>query len=100
MADTVKLAPNIFSYLDFEHSDLHMEISLGGVKKEDITLRLNDENFYIRAPQDDFEYVTSMRFYRPVKASEARANFEYGILKVIIPLKDREASEGVEVKVV
>ena len=33
MADKVKLVPNIFSYPDFEHSDLHMEISLGGVKK-------------------------------------------------------------------
>ncbi len=98
MAEKVKLAPNIFSYPDFEHSDLHMEISLGGVKKEDITLRMSDDSFYIRAPQDDFEYVTSMRFYCPVKASEARANFEYGILKVIIPFKDR-MEEGVEVKV-
>jgi HSP20 family protein len=98
MADKVKLAPNIFSYPDFEHSELHMEISLGGVKKEDITLRMNDESFYIRAPQDDFEYLTSMRFFCPVKASEARANFEYGILKVIIPFKD-QTEEGVQVKV-
>jgi HSP20 family protein len=98
MADKVKLAPNIFTYPDFEHSDLHMEISLGGAKKEDITLRMSDESFYIRVPQDEFEYVTSMRFYCPVKASEARANFENGILKVIIPFKDR-MEEGVQVKV-
>ena len=98
MAEKVKLAPNIFSYPDYEHSDLHMEISLGGVKKEDITLRMNDDSFYLRAPQDDFEYVTSMRFYCPVKASAAKANFENGILKVIVPFKDR-AEEGVQVKV-
>ena len=98
MADKVKLAPNIFSYPDFEHSDLHMEISLGGVKKEDITLKVHDESFYLRAPQDDFEYVTSMRFCCPVKASETSAKYENGILKVIIPFKKR--IEGlVQVKV-
>ena len=73
MADKVKLAPNIFSYPDFERSDLHMEISLGGVKKEDITLKVCDESFYIRAPQDDFEYVTSMKFCCPVKAIDTKA---------------------------
>ncbi|MGA8180829.1 MAG: Hsp20/alpha crystallin family protein [Desulfobacterales bacterium] len=98
MAEKVKLAPNIFSYPDFEHADLHMEISLGGVKKEDITLRMSDDSFFIRVPQDDFEYVTSMRFDCPVKASEARANFEYGVLKVVIPFKDR-LEEGIPVKV-
>jgi HSP20 family protein len=98
MGDKVKLAPNIFSYPDFEHSDMHMEISLGGVKKEDITLRMSDESFYIRAPQEDFEYLTSMRFDCPVKATEARANFENGILKVIVPFKDR-TEEGIQVKV-
>ena len=98
MAEKVKLAPNIFSYPDFENSDLHMEISLGGVKKEDITLKVHDESFYIRAPQEDFEYVTSMRFCCPVKASETRATFENGVLKVIIPFKG-SAEDAVQVKV-
>jgi len=98
MADKVKLAPNIFSYPDFESSDLHMEISLGGVKKGDITLKVHDESFYIRAPQDDFEYVTSMRFCRPVKAIDTKATFENGILKVIIPFKHR-VEDPVQVKV-
>lgn len=89
MADKVKLAPNIFSYPDLENSDLHMEISLGGVKKEDIALKVHDESFYLRAPQDDFEYVTAMRFCCPVKASETKATFENGILKIIIPFKRR-----------
>ena len=98
MADKVKLAPNIFSYPDFERSELHMEISLGGVKKEDITLKVQDESFYIRAPQDDFEYVTSMRFCCPVKGIDTKATFENGILKVIIPFKKR-IEDPVQVKV-
>jgi HSP20 family molecular chaperone IbpA len=75
-----------------------MEISLGGVKKEDITLKVHDESFYIRAPQDDFEYVASIRFCCPVKASEATAKYENGILKVIIPFKDR-MENPIQVKV-
>jgi HSP20 family molecular chaperone IbpA len=76
-----------------------MEISLGGgAKKEEITLKVDDESFYIHAPQDDFEYITSMRFCCPVKASEAKANFENGILKVVIPFKDRR-EDAVQVEV-
>ena len=41
MADRVKLAPNIFAYPDYEHRELHMEISLGGVKREDRSTFLN-----------------------------------------------------------
>lgn len=88
MANKVKLAPNIFSYPDFEHSDLYIEISLGGVKK-DITLKVHDESVYIHTPQDDFEYLTAMGFCCPVKASKDGATFENGILKVVITFKDR-----------
>ena len=88
MADRVKLAPNIFSYPDYEHQELHMEISLGGVKKEDIILKMHDDSFFIQAAREDFDYVTSEVFCCPVNAGEAKAKFEHGILKVIVPFKD------------
>ena len=89
MAEKVKLNPNIFSYPDFEHAQLHMEISLGGMKREDITLKMHDDSFYLRVPGDDFEYVASMAFCCPVNAKEAKAKFENGLLKVVVPFKDR-----------
>ena len=89
MDEKVKLNPNIFSYPDFEHSELHMEISLGGVNKEDITLRMYDDGFFLHAPMDKAEYVASMAFCCPVRASEARARYENGMLKIIVPFKDQ-----------
>jgi HSP20 family protein len=98
MADRVKLSPNIFSYPDFEHFELHMEISLGGVNKEDIILKMHDDSFFLQAPRDDFDYVASMALCCPVKASEAKAKFENGILKVIVPFKDR-MEDAVQIEV-
>ena len=99
MGKRVKLAPNIFSYPDFEHFELHMEISLGGgINKEDIVLKMNDTGFFLQAPRDDFDYVTSMALCCPVKASEAKAQFENGILKVVVPFKDR-MEDAVQIQV-
>ena len=94
----MKLAPNIFSYPDPEHGELHMEISLGGVKKEDIILKMHDDSFFIQARRDDYDYVASEMFCCPVKASEAKAQFENGILKVSVPFKD-QMEGGIQVPI-
>lgn len=54
MGEKVKLNPNIFSYPDFEKNQLHMEISLGDMKKESIILKTPDDSFYLHVPGDDF----------------------------------------------
>lgn len=89
MAERVKLAPNIFAYPDYEHQELHMEISLGGIKKEDIILKMHDESFFLQVPHNDYDYVASEILCCPVKAGEAKAKFENGILKVTAPFKDQ-----------
>jgi len=98
MGEKVKLNPNIFSYPDFEHAQLHMEISLGGMKKENITLKMYDDSFYLHVPGDDFEYVASRVFSCPVKAKEAKAKFKNGLLKVMVPYKDK-MEDAVEISI-
>ena len=98
MAERVKLAPNIFSYPDYEHQELHMEVSLGGVKKEDIILKMHDDSFFLQAPREDYDYVVSEIFCCPVKAAEAKAKFENGILKVIVPFKN-QMEEAVRIRI-
>lgn len=84
----VKQTADVCSYVDKDHGKLHMEISLPGVKKEDIHLKMHDDSFNLSAPRKDIEYVTTFSFCCPVKAAEADAKYENGLLNIEVPFRD------------
>jgi HSP20 family protein len=93
-----KATPDVCSYINEKNDALHMEVSLPGVRKEDIHLKLKDDSFYLTAPREDLEYVTTGTFCCPMDVNHTDAKYENGLLKIEVPFKDPMA-EAVSVTV-
>jgi HSP20 family molecular chaperone IbpA len=83
-----RVSPDICSYMSEDDQTLNIEVSIPGVRKEDIELRMLEDSFSLSAPGREVEYVTASAFCCPVKAGKARASYENGCLKISVPFKD------------
>jgi HSP20 family molecular chaperone IbpA len=82
-----KLEPELCTYLDDSHSTITVEIVLPGVTRDNIKLRVNSRCLLLFAVSDEADYTKYVPFIYPVRANQAQANFEHGLLRVQVPLQ-------------
>ncbi|MEJ2101490.1 MAG: Hsp20 family protein [Desulfobacterales bacterium] len=96
--EKIRTSPDVCSYMNQDDNKLYIEVSLPGVKKEDIKLQMKDDSFFLAAPRDDIEYVTTQAFCCPMRSQEAQAQYENGLLKIEVPFKD-DVEGAVDVRI-
>lgn len=87
MADVLRLSPAFCVYPDDKCENINIEVVLPGVEKKDISFRISDSGFYIRARKEGVEYTDSYAFCCPVEPEKAIAKYSNGVLKVTVPYK-------------
>lgn len=74
-------------YPDDKSEKVIIEIVLPGVEKKDISFKISDGGFYVKARKEGVEYADSFAFCCPVEPEKSVANYSNGLLKVTAPYK-------------
>ncbi len=85
MAENLRLSPVICAYPDDKYENLQIEVVLPGVEKNDISFKLTENSFYVKASKKGVDYMDSYAIYCPVDPEKAVAKYSNGVLKVIVP---------------
>ncbi len=84
--EKTSVSPAVCAMPDEDHNNLHIEIELPGVNKEDIVLSMHEDSFMIRAKRNDhYEYVGSFALCCPVDYEAAKSHFHNGLLSIDVP---------------
>lgn len=86
--ESFRLTPEVCSYISEDDRTLNIEVSIPGVNRDKIRLRMVDDSFSLQATGKEVSYVTASAFCCPVRSAEARAAYEDGCLKITVPFRD------------
>ena len=83
------------------HSDgdkgLRININLAGATKKSLGLEMGTEGFCVKAEAKDFKYHTCYMLAHKVKAKEANAKFDSGLLTIDVPFEESMRSQRIEI---
>ena len=95
----LRVAPYVCAYSDENEENLHIEIELPGVEKNDITFKMQETSFSIDASRGDVRYVGTYAVGCPVDTGRAKATFRNGLLTVDVPYIQPVAEETKEIPI-
>lgn len=96
--DKIYVSPEIYMHPNNEHDTYQIDITLPGVERKDIKLKMHEDSFFIKGETEDIVYIGSYSVCCPIDAKEAKAIYKNGLLKVEVPFKEKEF-HSVEVKI-
>ena len=78
--------PDVCMHIDEQLNNVHIEIVLPNVEKENIKLKINAHRLNLHATSNDRIYLKYMAFCRPVIAEKAKVVYDGKLLKIVVPL--------------
>jgi HSP20 family protein len=86
--ERIKVSPDVCTYNSEDDKKLIMEISIPGVDKKDIDLKMLDDSFTLHAPREDLEFTVALSLCCPVRSADTQAEYHNGLLRIEAPYKD------------
>ena len=83
-----RVYPDMTRKINRKEKEIEFEISLPGVKKEDISLKALDEFFVINARRDHLEYSANQYWGDEIIPDQTTAHYENGLLRVSAKIFD------------
>jgi HSP20 family molecular chaperone IbpA len=78
--------------ININHSEddrgLRISVNLAGASKDTVELEMGKEGLCVKAEGEDFRYETCFMLAHRVKAEEARAKFEAGLMTIDVPFEE------------
>lgn len=86
--EKILLSPEVCSWTDDDYNLYKIEITLPGVEKDTIKLKIHEDSFFIKGETDNTVYIGSYSICCPVKPEDTKAHYKNGLLKIEVPFKD------------
>ncbi len=83
-----------------EGTGLDIKVDLAGAHKDRLDLEVGKVGFCIKAEGEDFRYESCYRLGHEVKAEEAKATFDSGLLTIQAPFAELMRGHKVAIEIV
>ncbi|MHA1718467.1 MAG: hypothetical protein DRO88_12120 [Promethearchaeia archaeon] len=83
-----RIFPDMSSRMDYEKRIIEIEVSLPGVAKENIKLKVLPTWFHLKAKRNHIEYSANQSFGKEIIPEKTTAKYENGLLKITAHIRD------------
>ena len=82
------IIPEICTWIDDEGTGYDIEVTLPGVEKDKIKLKMLDDGFFVEGETDTVRYSGTYDVCCPIDSVNAKASYKNGLLKIHMPFMD------------